>query len=580
MKKIMILIITLWLLAGCQPSTSEPLQDDTAIKADETTEITQEQREVAYQQDPKVDFIKTPEKLDKGQMLMGKYAEFTLQSDLSGISAEQKQMIGYLIDAAQIMDELFWRQSYGEKADLMAAIKDRNLRRFAEINYGPWDRLDGNAPFVEGYVAKPLGARFYPPDMQKSEFEKQATPALKSLYTLVRSDENNRLQAIPYHVAFQKELQQAADLLGKAAELAQDAGFKKYLTLRAEALITDEFRASDMAWLDMKNNQIDVVIGPIETYEDQLFGYKAAYEAYVLIKDMAWSERLAKYAAFLPQLQTELPVAEAYKSEKPGTDSDLNAYDAVYYAGDTNAGSKTIAINLPNDEQVQLEKGTRRLQLKNSMHAKFEKILLPIAHELVVPEQRQHITFDAFFANTMFHEVAHGLGIKNTVSNKGTVREALQQYAGAVEEGKADILGLYMVEKLHRMGELEGGEMMDYYATFMAGIFRSVRFGSSSAHGVANLLRFNYFAEQGAFNYDEKSGHYSVNPEKMSKAIASLSEKILILQGDGDYQAVKNWFEKDGQITPQLQTALDKINAAGIPVDIVFKQGKSVLGLK
>jgi len=576
MKKFMILVITLWSLVGCQSSTSESSQDETALKS---TETTQEQREVAYQLDPKVDFVKTPEKLDKGHMLMSKYAEFTLQSDLSGLSVEQKQMLGYLIDAAEIMDELFWRQSYGEKADLMATIKDPNLRRFAEINYGHWDRLDGNAPFVEGYVAKPLGARFYPPDMEKSEFEQQATPALKSLYTLVRSDENDRLQAIPYHVVFQKELQQASDLLVKASELAKDAGFKKYLTLRAEALITDEFRASDMAWLDMKNNQIDVVIGPIETYEDQLFGYKAAYEAYVLIKDMAWSERLAKYAAFLPQLQTELPVAEIYKSEQPGTDSDLNAYDAIYYAGDTNAGSKTIAINLPNDEQVQLQKGTRRLQLKNSMHAKFEKILLPIAHELVVPEQRKHITFDAFFANTMFHEVAHGLGIKNTVNNNGTVREALQQYAGAIEEGKADILGLYMVEKLHRMGELESAEMMDYYTTFMAGIFRSVRFGSSSAHGVANLLRFNYFAEHGAFNYDEKSGYYSVDPEKMSKSIASLSEKILTFQGDGDYQGVKSWFKKDGQISPQLQTALDKINAAGIPVDIVFKQGKSVLGL-
>ncbi len=579
MKKITILIIIFWLLAGCQTSTSESPQDDVTIKSDEATETMSEKREVAYQQDPKVEFVKTPKKLDKGQMLMSKYAEFTLQSDLSGFSAEQKQMIGYLIDVSEIMDNLFWRQSYGEKADLMAAITDRNLREFATVNYGPWDRLDGDAPFVEGYVAKPLGARFYPADMEKSEFEQQATPALKSLYTLVRSDENDRLQAIPYHVAFNKELKQAADLLRKAADLAEDEGFKKYLILRAEALLTDEFRASDMAWLEMKNNSVDIVVGPIETYEDQLFGYKSAYEAYVLIKDMAWSERLAKYAAFLPQLQTELPVADAYKSEKPGTDSDLNAYDAVYYAGAASAGSKTIAINLPNDEQVQLEKGTRRLQLKNSMHAKFEKILLPIAHELVVAEQRKHITFDAFFANTMFHEVAHGLGIKNTLNNKGTVREALQQYAGAVEEGKADILGLYMVEKLHRMGELEGGELMDYYTTFMAGIFRSVRFGSSSAHGVANLLRFNYFAEHGAFNYDEESGLYSVNPEKMSKAIASLSEKILTLQGDGDYQAVKAWFEKDGQITHQLQTALDKINAAGIPVDIIFKQGKSVLGL-
>jgi len=573
MKKLTFLICLYLLLTACQSETDA----DQAEQKEQPAVAESTDREVAYQHDPKPEDIKSPSEKSSGERLMANYATFTLTADLTGLSENQRKMLPYLLKAAQIMDDLFWLQSYGDKEDLLNSIDDSELKRYAEINYGPWDRLAGDAPFLEGYGEKPLGARFYPPEMTKEQFNEQGNSALRNLYTLVRTDEEGELQAIPYHVAYQKPLSEAADYLLKAARLADDKEFKHYLNLRAKALLNDDFQESDMAWLDMKNNTIDVVIGPIETYEDQLFGYKAAYEAFVLIKDKAWSQKLAKYAQFLPQLQAELPVPDKYKQETPGTDSDLNAYDAVYYAGDANAGSKTIAINLPNDEQVQLEKGTRRLQLKNAMHAKFEKILLPIAHELVVPEQRKHVTFDAFFANTMFHEVAHGLGIKNTLNNNGTVREALQEYAGAVEEGKADILGLYMVEKLHKMGELEGGELMDYYTTFMAGIFRSVRFGSSSAHGVANLLRFNYFAEQQAFNYNEESGHYSVNPEKMSAAIASLSEKILTLQGDGNYQAVADWFKQDGQQSPQLKKALATINQAGIPVDIVFQQGQANL---
>jgi len=328
----------------------------------------------------------------------------------------------------------------------------------------------------------------------------------------------------------------------------------------------------------MKTNPIELVIGPIETYEDQLYGYRAAFESYVLIKDMAWSERLAKYAQFLPELQEGLPVDEAYKQETPGSDADLNAYDVIYYAGHSNAGSKTIAINLPNDERVQLAKGTRRLQLKNAMQAKFDHILKPISEVLIAPEQREHITFNAFFANTMFHEVAHGLGIKNTITDKGTVRAALKEHASALEEGKADILGLYMVQSLLEKGEITEGILEDYYVTFMAGIFRSVRFGASSAHGKANMIRFNYFATMGAFDRNE-DGLYSVNMDKMSEAVSSLSELILTLQGNGDYDGVAELVADKGIIKPQLEADLARLKAASIPVDIVFKQGKSQLGL-
>lgn len=511
------------------------------------------------------------------QELLDKYTTVQLTADLGHLSDNQKEMVKTLIEAARIMDGLFWYEAYGDKEALLAAMPNDQYREFTRINYGPYDRLDNNQPFVDGVGPKPAGANFYPEDMTKEEFEAADLEGKASLYTFVRRDDEGNLMTIPYHEQFAEEVQRASNLLEEAASLAEDPGLKEYLSLRAEALLDDEYQPSDLAWMDMKNNPIDVVIGPIETYEDQLFGYKAAHEAYVLIKDMEWSDRLAKYATFLPALQEGLPVDAAYKQDKPGRDADLNAYDVVFYAGDCNSGSKTIAINLPNDEEVQQQKGSRRLQLKNAMRAKFDKIMIPIAEELITEEQRSHITFDAFFGNTMFHEVAHGLGIKNTLDGSGTVREALKEHASALEEGKADILGLYMIKQLHDQGELTG-DLKDYYVTFMAGIFRSVRFGASSAHGKANMIRFNYFAEQGAFERLE-DGTYRVDFDKLEAASESLSQLILTLQGDGDYDGVAQLVADKGVIKAQLQSDLDRLSAAGIPVDIVFDQGVEVLGL-
>ena len=508
------------------------------------------------------------------------YAEFALTADLSHLSDRQRQMIGVLIEASKIMDDLFWRQAWADDYETrLAAIDDEKARRFAELNYGPWDRLADDAPFVKGVGPKPLGANFYPADISKEEFEAVYLPGKKGLYSLLRRDAAGELVLVPYHVAYKDELQQAAELLRQAADFAEDPQFATYLKLRAAALISDDFQTSDLFWMDVKSNEIDVVIGPIETYEDRLFGYRAAYESYVLIKDLAWSERLSRFALFLPELQEGLPVPDEYKWETPGTDSDLNAYDVVYYAGHSNAGSKTIAINLPNDEEVQLEKGTRRLQLKNAMQAKFEKILLPIADTLIDEEQRKHITFDAFFSNVMFHEVAHGLGIKNTITGKGTVREALRDVASSMEEGKADVLGLYMVIELLEAGELGDVDIMDYYVTFMAGIFRSIRFGAASAHGKANMVRFNFFEEQGAFVRDPESGTYRVDAERMTAAMTELSRLLLTLQGDGDYEGASELTASKGVIGEQLQSDLDRLTRAGIPVDITFRQGAAQLGL-
>ena len=510
-------------------------------------------------------------------LLLDKYTAVRLDPPLDHLSDQQRQMVAILIEAADRMNELFWYEAYGYQDSLLNTKINPPTREFIDINYGPWDRLDGNEPFVEGVGPKPPGANFYPTDMTKEEFAQADLPDKASQYTFIRRDAAGALVSVPYYTVFAEQVQGVADLLREAADLAEDPAFARYLKLRAEALLTDDYQASDLAWMDAKDNAVDVVIGPIETYEDQLFGYKAAHEAYVLIKDQEWSDRLAKYAAFLPALQRNLPVPDAYKQETPGSDADLNAYDVVYYAGDCNAGSKTIAINLPNDEKVQLQKGTRRLQLKNAMRAKYDKILVPLSDVLIDPEQRQYITFDAFFANTMFHEVAHGLGIKNTINERGTVREALKDNASALEEGKADVLGLYMVTQLHDQGEL-AGDLKEYYTTFLASIFRSIRFGASSAHGKANMIRFSYFQEKGAFERTA-DGTYRVNYDRMRQAMNDLSQEILTLQGDGNYERVAQLVRTRGVIDDQLQRDLDRLGAQNIPVDVVFEQGLDVLGI-
>ncbi|MFT6700233.1 MAG: hypothetical protein ACJAUM_000076 [Pseudomonadales bacterium] len=520
-----------------------------------------------------------PASLNIAESRLDIYYPVELTADLSSYSEDQKQMLSLLIDASKIMDDLFWKQAFNQdKQTFLASIVDKKVQAFADINYGPWDRLNGDAPFLKGIEEKSKGAEFYPSDMSKEEFEAADFNDKEGLYSIVMRDANGKLVTKMYSEIYKSELTAAASLLEQAALLADDAVFANYLNMRAKALLTDDYQASDFAWMDMKNNPIDVVIGPIEVYEDQLYGYRAAFESYVLLKDMSWSEKLAKYAAYLPELQKGLPVEAKYKAQMPGTDADLNAYDVIYYAGHSNAGSKTIAINLPNDEEVQLQKGTRRLQLKNAMRAKFDHIMLPISEQLIVAQQRKHVTFDAFFGNTMFHEVAHGLGIKNLLNGEGTVRQALKEHSSALEEGKADILGLYMVRQLLDKGVITEGVLEDYYVTFMAGIFRSVRFGASSAHGKANMIRFNFFKQEGAFKRDE-SGLYLVDIEKMGLAIDALSKKILVLQGDGDYAGVSDLVTTMGTIKPDLAADLQKLSDAKIPVDITFKQGKEILGL-
>ncbi len=507
------------------------------------------------------------------------YTEVDLTADISNLSGNQKELLALLFQVADLMNEIYWEEVFPDKDIAMSAMVDEEEIRFFQINYGPWERLNGNLPFLPGYGPKPAGSGFYPSDMTPAEFEALDNPEKTSLYTMITRDGDGDLQVVPYHEAFADQVQKAASLLREAAELAEDEGFRNYLELRAEALLTDIYYPSDMAWMGMKNNDIDFVVGPIENYEDALYNYKAAHEAFILIKDKAWSERLEYISSVLPAMQKSLPVPDDYKQETPGSDSDLGAYQVVYYAGDCNAGSKTIAINLPNDERVQARKGSRKLQLKNAIRAKFEEILVPISNVLIAEEQRSHVTFDAFFENTMYHEVAHGLGVNQTINGTGTVREALREQNSALEEGKADILSLFLIAQMVENGMMEDKDLMDNYVTFMASIFRSIRFGAASSHGKANMIRFNYFQELNAFTKDEAAGTYRVNFDRMKEAIDALALQIITIQGDGNYDGAVQLVKEYGFIRDELQADLDRLKALNIPVDIVFNQGPELLGL-
>jgi hypothetical protein len=520
------------------------------------------------------------EAVDSMKLKVDEFATVKLTADLSKLTETEKEMLPFLFEAADIMNELFWLQTYGPNYQKdQDTIKDENAKKFFVYNYGPWDRLRDNKPFIAGVGEKPAGANFYPKDMTKEEFDAIKDPNKKSQYTVIRRNEDKSLKVVWYHEEYKEQLQKASDLILKAAAIAENAGFKKYLELTAKALMTSNYYARDMAWMDLKGSNIDFVYGPTENYEDALFGTKTAFEAFVLIKDLDWSSKLDKFAALLPTLQKSLPCEDKYKKEVPAKGSDMGVYEAIYYRGDCNASSKTIAINLPNDEKVQLKKGSRKLQLKNSMKAKFDNMVIPIGNLLIVENQRKNIKFEAFFQNTMFHEVAHGMGIKNTINKKGSVREALGEEYSGLEEDKADITGLFLAKKLHEMGELTEGEVMDNYVTFVAGIFRSIRFGTASAHGKANLARYNFLMSKGAITRDAK-GFYTVNFDKMTKAMEELIGMIMKIQGEGDKAAANKYITENGVKTKDLSNDLDKIASAHIPRDIVFEQGMDVAGIK
>jgi len=516
-------------------------------------------------------------KIDK---LLANYADVELTTDLSVLSENQKEMIPLLFEAAKIIDELYWIQTCGNKEKYLKSIPDEKFKEYFYINYGPWDRLNGMQPFIDCVDPKPDGANFYPVDMTYQEFDTFDDLTKFDSYTLLRRNEVGGLKTFPYHEAYKNKLVKIAELMKQAASLAEDNNFKNYLLERAEALLTDDYYQSNIEWMMMKDNILDFIVGPIEDIDDRLYYSKASYQSMLLVKDIESSKNMEKYSLLVPFLQKNLPVDEKYKTEIPGALSDIMVYDVIYCSGNWNAGSKKIAITLPRDGRVQLAVGSRKLQFKNVMEAKFEKILKPIAHLLIDKDQREHVKFDAFFQNTMFYEVGSALGIKNMVTQEGAVRDGLKEQYNVIEECKNDILSLFFLTKLHKMGELPETDLMDNYITYMADIFRSVRFGISNDQGVANIIRFYYFEEKGAFTRNKKSGTYTIDFDKMQNAMLQLAEEILVIQGNGDYEKAKKMIEEKGYIRDELLEDLYRIQKEQIPKDIVFKQGLDVLGLE
>ncbi len=512
------------------------------------------------------------------QGLIDQYEEVTLTADLSTLSAGEREIIPVLMQAADIIDKIFWLQSYGPKNTLEEHMQEPLAWQYALINYGPWGRLEGHAAFYPGFEDKPLGARFYPLDMSREEFDQWDHPDKSSARTMIRRDDQGNLVSIPYKDAFAEENKEISRLLQEAARLADYPAFAHYLNHLSEAILTDDYREADKAWMQMKDNNIDLVLRPLDTGEDRKFGYKAAHSSYIVVKDLEWSSRLERFAGLAPDFQQRLPVPDAYKQEVPADDSEIFVYDALYYAGHCNAGPKIIALYLPRDPEVIAQTGTRSMQLKNVMEAKFEHILLPISQMMIDQEQQAYISSDAFFLLTAFHEIAAALGISNTIDGQGTVSGALREYHGIIDATVTDLMALYFIRQLEQMGEISRQELHEAYITSFASVMRSSRFGTAGAHGVAGMIRFNFFEQENVFDRCGETETYSVNIDNMIAAVEETLEKLLIIQGDGDYAKARGIVNQYGSMPESLQHDIDHINSADIPVDVVFRQGVEYLG--
>ena len=512
---------------------------------------------------------------DTGERL-AKYAEVEVSADISFLPENEQQALAKLIAASEYMDEIFLRQVWQQNSSYRQILQKRNddlgkkAYAFFKINFGPWDRLD-DTPFI-GDTKKPEGAGYYPEDLTKQEFEAYVAghpdqaEKLKSLFTLVKR-QGDKLVAVPYSQAFREWLEPAARLMREAADLTNNESLRKFLRSRAEAFFTDDYRQSDMDWMDL-DSPVEITIGPYEVYEDKLFGYKAAFESFVTVTDPEESQKLQRYKAELPAMEAHLPIPEEMKNKNRGTESPIRVVDEVFTAGDTKAGVQTIAFNLPNDEVVREQKGSKKVLLRNVIAAKYEKILEPIATRLLTPDQVAHLSAEAFSNEVLFHELAHGLGPgKITIDGRETeVRLELKDLYSALEEAKADVMGVYNMYLMIERGLLPESMRKEIAVTYLAGLFRGIRFGITEAHGKGNAVQINYLLEKGAFVRDEDAGTYAVDFENFEDGIRDIVHDICVLQANGDYAGTQQLFKNYAHVPATLQAALNKLG--DIPVDI------------
>ncbi len=508
---------------------------------------------------------------------LARFAPVEIATDISFLPENEQKVVQKLIAASRYMDEIFLRQVWEKNPDYRDALQaradslGRDAYRYFLINFGPWDRLNENEPFI-GSQPKPKGAGYYPEDLTKEEFDAYVAEhpdqaeALKGLYTVVRR-KGKSLVAVPYSEAYKKWLEPAAALLREAAQMTQNASLREFLQKRADAFFSNDYYESDLAWMDL-DSPVEITIGPYEVYEDGLFGYKAAFESFVTIADPEESAKLARYKAELPAMEENLPIPDHMKNRNRGTESPIRVVDEVFTAGDTKAGVQTIAFNLPNDERVREEKGSKKVLLRNVIEAKYEKILRPIAAQFVAPEQLRYLSAEAFTNEVLFHELSHGLGPgKIRIGDRETeVRLELKDLYSASEEAKADVMGVWNLFFMQKKGLLPKDMYRKIAVTYLAGLFRSIRFGVQEAHGKGTALQLNYLLERKAIRYDEASGKFSVNFGRFDTGIRDIVHDLCVLQATGDYDGTKALFERYAHVPEFLRAGLEKLR--DIPVDI------------
>lgn len=512
---------------------------------------------------------------------IARFAPTKITADISQLSAGDKKALDKIVEASRLMDPIYFRQIWNgnpivlEKLEGDTSEVGNELLHYFRINMGPWSLLDNNEPFIDGVPKeKPVGANYYPDDMMKEEFtgwvegliEKEREKATGFFY-VIRRGKDGKLKSIPYSEEYSEWLKPAMKLLKGAAQLTENKTLKKYLTLRADAFLSNEYYASDVAWMEL-DAPIDLTIGPYETYMDELFNNKAAFEVFVTLRDEAESAKLAKFSSYLQDIENNLPIDAKYRNPKLASMSSIRVVDVVYAAGEGNCGVQTAAYNLPNDERVIREKGSKRVLLKNIQEAKFTKVLIPISRIVLDTSRQSHVSFDAFFTHILAHELMHGLGphsitIKGKVTN---VRQELKDLYSAIEEAKADITGLFALQFLIDKEFLDKKMEEEMYTTYLASMVRSVRFGLNEAHGKGVAIQFNYLTLEGGIKIDETTGRFNIDAENIKDAVKKLVGDIMTLQAEGSYTKAKVMIDRFAIIHPAMQKALDKLN--DIPVDI------------
>jgi hypothetical protein len=506
-----------------------------------------------------------------------KFRQVRMPFHSAGLTVRERRMVEKLVDASRYLEDIFWRQSDPEALTLYQSLagsknsKDEQLRRYLWINGARFDLIDENKPFV-GAAPMPPGRGFYPGGLTQAKVEAyvKAHPEKKDQiynpHTVVRWH-GDQLEGIPYHIAYRSFLEPAAKDLREAANLSNDAAFAKFLRLRADALLNDDYFESDLAWLDLKNPKFDVIFAPYETYLDDLLGVKTSYAAAVLIRDAEDSRKLEMFQKYVPDIQDVLPLAPEDRPSKRGLQTPMEVMEVPYWTGDLLHGYQAVADNLPNDPRIHEQKGSKKLFFKNFMDARVNYVILPLARYVMVPNQAAKASGEGYLVDVILHEISHGLGpaFARTPSGKADIREAIGPVYSGLEEAKADVTGMFGLKWLVDHGVLPEARLQEYYSSYVGGIFRTVRFGTGEAHGQAEMMEFNYLSERGAIKY-QPSGKYVIDYSAMPGALADLAKELLEIEATGDRTRAENWFKKYDVMPPELTRAL--ASASKVPVDI------------